>query len=109
VRGAKPVSIHVRVRITVEQDGDSFHAFAPALPGCHVSGTSIEGAQRDLNDAIRLYITALIERGLPIPIGCEPEVVDAGDGLYSPTLGGIDVGYYVSASEILDICVPAGA
>jgi len=108
VRGDKRVTIRVRVRTTIEQDGDSFHAFAPALRGCHVDGESLEDAQRNLNDAIRLYLESLMERGLPIPVGCEPEVVDAGDGSYSPTLGGMDVGRSVFANEDLDICVPAG-
>jgi hypothetical protein len=50
VRGDKPVTIRVRVRTTIEQDGDAFHAFAPALRGCHVGGESLEDAQRNLND-----------------------------------------------------------
>ncbi len=108
VRSDKPVTIRVRVRTTIEQDGDSFHAFAPALRGCRVGGESLEDAQQNLNDAIRLYLESLIERGLPIPVGCESELVDAGDGSYSPTLGGMDVGRFVFANEDLDICVPAG-
>lgn len=109
LHGGKPVTIRVRVRTTVEQDGDAFHAFAPALRGCHVGGRTLDEARQNLYDAINLYLSALIERGLPIPVGCESEVVESQDMTAWPRLDGIEVGQSVSANKDLDIRVPVPA
>ena len=43
----------------IEPDGDGFHAFAPALKGCHVGGATVEEAKRNLDDALHLYLSSL--------------------------------------------------
>lgn len=102
--------IRVRILTTIQKDGDGYHAFAPALRGCHVGGSTQEEASRNLNTAIRLYLSALVERGLPIPIGCEPEIVTKSAGLdRSPTLAGIEPEQSFSENEELEICVPVAA
>ena len=42
-----------------EEDG-GYHAFCPALPGCHAQGDSYDEAIENIRDAIRLYIESLI-------------------------------------------------
>lgn len=43
-------------RVIIEPDGRRFHAYAPALPGCHTHGKTITEAQKHIKDAIELYV-----------------------------------------------------
>ncbi|MBI5696345.1 MAG: type II toxin-antitoxin system HicB family antitoxin [Nitrospirae bacterium] len=49
-----------------EEDG-GYHAFAPALPGCHSQGDTYEEAVENIRDAVRLYIESLIAHGEKVP------------------------------------------
>ncbi|MEW6680097.1 MAG: type II toxin-antitoxin system HicB family antitoxin [bacterium] len=41
--------------IIIEPDeNNTFHAYVPALRGCHTWGTSIEEARRNIHDAINV-------------------------------------------------------
>lgn len=62
--------IRVTIPICIEPDEDGFHGYAPALRGCHVGGETLEETRRNLEDAVYLYLTSLIERNEPLPIGC---------------------------------------
>ena len=53
-------------RIILEPDDDGYHAFAPALPGCHTWGKTIEEAREMVRDAIDVYLRSLIADGEPI-------------------------------------------
>jgi len=44
-----------------------FAAFVPALPGCHTQGETIEEAERNIKEAIALYLESLTAHGEPIP------------------------------------------
>jgi predicted RNase H-like HicB family nuclease len=44
-----------------------FVAFVPALPGCHTQGETLDEAERNVKEAIRLYVESLVEHGEPIP------------------------------------------
>jgi len=102
--------IRVSVRLHIEQDGDAYHGFAPSLRGCHVSGSTMEETKKNLNDAITLYLTALMKRGLPLPIGCEPEVIKNCPSLGGTlTFAGIDDEQAVLTNEELDISIPVPA
>ena len=37
-----------------------FVAFAPALPGCHTQGETLEEAERNIAEAIELYLECLV-------------------------------------------------
>ncbi|MBM4136005.1 MAG: type II toxin-antitoxin system HicB family antitoxin [Nitrospira sp.] len=50
-----------------EEDG-GYHAFCPALPGCHTQGDTYDEAIENIKDAIRVYIESLISHGEKIPI-----------------------------------------
>jgi predicted RNase H-like HicB family nuclease len=42
-------------------------AFVPALPGCHTQGESLEEAERNVKEAIALYLESLLAHGESIP------------------------------------------
>lgn len=49
-----------------EEDG-GYHAFCPALPGCHTQGDNFDEAIENIEDAIKLYIESLKAHGESIP------------------------------------------
>jgi predicted RNase H-like HicB family nuclease len=49
-----------------EEDG-GYHAFCPALPGCHTQGDTYDEAMENIKDAIKLYIESLKAHQDPIP------------------------------------------
>ncbi len=42
-------------------------ASVPALPGCHTQGESLEEAERNIKEAIELYLASLAAHGESIP------------------------------------------
>ena len=68
-----PRPVRVVIPICIEPDEHGFHGYAPALKGCHVGGDTIPETRRNLQDAVYLYLSSLIERNEPLPIGCELE------------------------------------
>ena len=55
--------------IFYEQDpGGDFVAFVPALPGCHTQGRTQEEIERNVNEAIELYLESLAAHNEPIPV-----------------------------------------
>ena len=57
--------------VVIEPDEDAFHAYVPALPGCHTFGSTIDEARTNIAEAITLHIEAIQADGEPIPV--EPE------------------------------------
>ncbi|MEO8098925.1 MAG: type II toxin-antitoxin system HicB family antitoxin [Acidobacteriota bacterium] len=56
-----------RVRILQCPEG-GFVATVPALPGCHTQGESIDEAERNIREAIEIYLVSLAAHGEAIPI-----------------------------------------
>ena len=50
-----------------EEDG-GYHAFCPALPGCHTQGDNYREAVHNIKDAIKLFIESLNAHGEKIPV-----------------------------------------
>lgn len=51
-------------RVIIEPDEkNTFHGYAPSLPGCHTWGNSITETKKHLKDAIKTYLASLIEDG----------------------------------------------
>ncbi len=48
-----------------EQYPGGFFATVPALPGCHTQGETLEEAQRNIKEAIELYLESLVADSLP--------------------------------------------
>ena len=42
-------------------------AFVPALPGCHTQGETLEETERNIKEAIEVYLESLVNRNDPIP------------------------------------------
>lgn len=57
-----------RYTVILEREGDGgFHAFCPALKGCHSQGDSLEEATANIREAIEVYLESLKAHGEPIP------------------------------------------
>ncbi|MCK9199756.1 MAG: type II toxin-antitoxin system HicB family antitoxin [Gallionella sp.] len=57
----------MRYAIVVEKAGNNYSAYAPDLPGCIATGSSIAEAEQEIRAAIQFHIEGLREDGLPIP------------------------------------------
>lgn len=44
-----------------------FAAFVPALPGCHTQGETLEETERNVKEAITVYLESLTAAGEAIP------------------------------------------
>lgn len=44
-----------------------YHAFCPALKGCHSEGETVESALQNIREAIELYLESLVAHNEPIP------------------------------------------
>lgn len=53
--------------VILEPDEKGYHAFCPALPGCHTCGDTIEEAMKNIREAVEVYCESLIEDGEPLP------------------------------------------
>lgn len=49
-----------------KEDAVGYHVFCPALPGCHSQGETVGKGMANIRDAMQLYISKLVEDGLPI-------------------------------------------
>jgi len=65
------MAIH-QFTVVIEPDEDAFHAYVPALPGCHTFGATVEEAQHNVVEAIALHIESMQEDGESIPVEREP-------------------------------------
>ena len=61
-----------RFAVVIEPDEDAFHAYVPALPGCHTFGATVEEARANIAEAIALHVESMLESGEPIPVEGEP-------------------------------------
>lgn len=54
--------------VIIEKDKPKgYHAYCPALHGCHSQGRSIKEARENIAEAIQGYLESLIARKKPIP------------------------------------------
>jgi predicted RNase H-like HicB family nuclease len=65
--------LSVRYGIVIERANANYSAYVPDLPGCVVTGLTIEEVQREMRGANRFHIEGLRQDGLPIP---EPSVIE---------------------------------
>ena len=50
------------------QPGGGYHAFCPALPGCHSEGDTLDEAIVNIREAVAVYLESLIARGEAAPV-----------------------------------------
>jgi antitoxin HicB len=58
--------------VVIEPDEQGYHAYVPALPGCHSFGDSVEEAQTNILEAMELHVEAMLEDGEPVPLERNP-------------------------------------
>lgn len=62
------VNTNYTFRTIIEPDEKrTFHGYVPALLGCHTFGSTIEETQKNLKDAISVYVSSLIADGENVP------------------------------------------
>ena len=68
---APSVVVDVAVTLTAivrpEPEAGGYSASIPALPGCHTQGETLEGTERNVKEAIELYLESLMAHGEAIP------------------------------------------
>jgi predicted RNase H-like HicB family nuclease len=58
--------------VVIEPDEKGYHAYVPALPGCHSFGDTVEEAQTNILEAIEVHIETMLEDGESVPLQREP-------------------------------------
>ena len=62
------------VIFTPQKEG-GFTVEVPDLPGCISEGDTLEAAEKNIKEAIALYLETLEERGIPLPEREPPKVL----------------------------------
>lgn len=57
----------MRYAIVIEKTPNNYSAYAPDLPGCAATGTTLAEVQQQIKEAIEFHLEGLREDGLPIP------------------------------------------
>ncbi len=50
------------------QPDGGYHAFCPALVGCHSEGDTLDEAIENIREAMTVYIESLTAHGEPLPV-----------------------------------------
>lgn len=66
VTSRTPKSLSYSVFYEEAEEG-GYVASVPALPGCHTQGATLEETERNVTEAIELYLESLSAHGEPIP------------------------------------------
>lgn len=53
--------------VVFEWTGSNYSAYVPDLPGCVTTGKTLEETERNIQEAISLYLDTLREEGKPLP------------------------------------------
>ncbi len=58
-----------RYTVVLEHEADGgYHAFCPALPGCHSQGETLDEAVANVREAIEVYLESLAAHHEPAPV-----------------------------------------
>lgn len=64
------VAVTYRYTIIVDREpAGGFHAYCPALKGCHSQGETVDEAVENIREAVEVYLESVQAHGEPIP--CE--------------------------------------
>ncbi len=61
--------------VVIEPDEEGYHAFVPALPGCHSHGVTLDETRENIAEAVELHLESMIEDGEEIPLEQTPYFV----------------------------------
>lgn len=56
-----------RYTVVIEADDSEYHAYCPAVPGCHTWAPTVEQARAELADALQFHLQALQAAGIALP------------------------------------------
>lgn len=56
-----------QIIIEKEPEDEGYYAYSPTLPGCFSNGKTIEGAKRNIREAIQQHLESLRAHAEPIP------------------------------------------
>jgi len=56
-----------RYLVVIEKADGNYSAYAPDLPGCAATGSSVAEVERNMHEAIVLHLRGLLEDNLPVP------------------------------------------
>jgi predicted RNase H-like HicB family nuclease len=56
----------------IEPDEQGFHAYVPALPGCHTFADTVDEARKKILEALELHLQSMLEDGESVPVEREP-------------------------------------
>ena len=57
----------MRYGIVIEKAEHNYSAYVPDLPGCAVTGATVEEVEREIREAIKFHIEGMHEDGLTVP------------------------------------------
>jgi predicted RNase H-like HicB family nuclease len=57
----------MKFAVVIEKTGTGYSAYVPDLPGCISVGSTREEMDRNIREAIELYLDELRDQNLPIP------------------------------------------
>ena len=57
----------MRYAVVIEKAANNYSAYAPDLPGCVATGTTLEEVEREMRRAIAFHLEGLRDDGLPVP------------------------------------------
>jgi predicted RNase H-like HicB family nuclease len=57
----------MRYAVVIEKADGNFSAYVPDLPGCVVTGPTVEAVKSDIRDAIRFHVDGLKADGPDVP------------------------------------------
>jgi predicted RNase H-like HicB family nuclease len=57
----------MRYAIVIEKAESNYSAYVPDLPGCVVTGASLEEVEVQIREAIEFHLEGMGEDGVPIP------------------------------------------
>ena len=57
----------MRYAVVIEKAANNYSAYAPDLPGCVATGTTLEEVEREMRRATAFHLEGLREDGLPVP------------------------------------------
>lgn len=57
----------MRYAIVIENAGGNFSAFAPDLPGCVATGSTLAEVGQNIREAIAFHIEGMRSDGVPLP------------------------------------------
>ena len=53
--------------LEAQPDG-GYHAFCPALPGCHSEGDTLDATIANMREVIAVYLESMQAHGQPLPV-----------------------------------------